>query len=152
MPYMKRFFHLWIAHLSALKRWICGGFGWKCSSTSVIKAFKYLGDLLSKWCIYGLKPRFTTFFWIMVYAVTSYLSDLTFMGWDRMLLDSKQYTIITSITKWKISYVPLDPVAEYLHMLELNNRLRVGWKTPPNLKFKLKIQTQISNSNLNFKD
>ena len=35
-------------------------------------------------------------------------------------------------------------------MLDLNTRLRYGWKTLPNLKFKLKFQTQISNSNLNF--
>ena len=47
-----------------------------------------------------------------------------------------------AITKWNIAYVPLDPVAEYIHMLDLNNRLRVGWKTLPNLKFKLKFQTQ----------
>ena len=36
-------------------------------------------------------------------------------------------------------------------MLDLNTRLCVGWKTLPNLKFKLKFQTQISNSNLNSK-
>ena len=57
-----------------------------------------------------------------------------------------------SITKWRISYIPLNPVADYLHVLYLNTRLRVGWKTLPNLNFKLKFQTQISNSNLNFKN
>ena len=36
-------------------------------------------------------------------------------------------------------------------MLDLNTRHRVGLKTLPNLKFKLKFWTQISNSNLNFK-
>ena len=55
------------------------------------------------------------------------------------------------ITKWQIVYVPLDPVTDYVHILDLNIRLRVGWKTLPNLNFKLKVQTQISNSNLNFK-
>ena len=52
-----------------------------------------------------------------------------------------------TITKWNISSVPLNPVADYIHMLDLNTRLRVGWKTLPNLKisnlnFKLKVQTQ----------
>ena len=36
--------------------------------------------------------------------------------------------IIISITKGHISYVPLDLVAEYAHILDLNTRLRVGWK------------------------
>ena len=36
-------------------------------------------------------------------------------------------------------------------MLDLNTRMRVGWKTLPNLNFKLKFQTQISNSNLKFR-
>ena len=35
----------------------------------------------------------------------------------------------TKITKWQIAYVPLDLVADYIHMLNLNTRLRVGWKT-----------------------
>ena len=56
-----------------------------------------------------------------------------------------------SITKGQISYVPLNPVADYVHILDLNTRPRVGWKTLPNLNFKLKLQTEISNSNLNFK-
>ena len=56
-----------------------------------------------------------------------------------------------TITKWHISYVPLDPVADSVHMLDLNTRLRVGLKKLLNLKFKLKFQTQISHSNLNFK-
>ena len=52
-----------------------------------------------------------------------------------------------TITKWQIAYIPLNQVANYVHMLHLNNRLRVGWKTLPNLKFsnlnfKLKVQTQ----------
>ena len=34
---------------------------------------------------------------------------------------------------------------------DLNTRLRVGWKTLPNLNFKGKFQSQISKSNLNFK-
>ena len=53
--------------------------------------------------------------------------------------------------KYKIAYVPLDPVADYVYLSDLNTRLRVGCKTLPNLNFKLKFQTQISNSNLNFK-
>ena len=48
-------------------------------------------------------------------------------------------------------YVPLDPVTDYIYIADLNTRLRVGWKTLPNLNFKLKFQTQISNSKLNFK-
>ena len=55
-------------------------------------------------------------------------------------------------TKDKVAYAPLDPVADYVHILDLSNRLRVGWKTLPNLNFKLKLQIQISNSNLNFKN
>ena len=50
-----------------------------------------------------------------------------------------------------MAYVHLDPVADYVHILELNTRLRVGRKTLPNLNFKLKFQTQIKNSNMNFK-
>ena len=53
--------------------------------------------------------------------------------------------------KDKISYVPLDPVADYVYLSDLNTRLRVGWKTLPDLNFKLKFQAQISSSNLNFK-
>ena len=54
---------------------------------------------------------------------------------------------IIAITKSHISYVPLNPVAKYIHMLNLNTRLRIIWKTLPNLKisnlnFKLKVQTQ----------
>ena len=57
--------------------------------------------------------------------------------------------LIIEINKGQIAYVPLDPVADYVHILDLNTRLRIGWKTLPNLNFKLKFQTQISNSNLN---
>ena len=56
------------------------------------------------------------------------------------------------ITKVQIAYFTLDPVAYYVHILDLNTRLRVGLKTLPNLNFKLKFQTQILNSNLNFKN
>ena len=31
-----------------------------------------------------------------------------------------------SCTKGHIAYVPLDPVAYYVHILDLNTRLRVG--------------------------
>ena len=31
-----------------------------------------------------------------------------------------------AITKQHIAYVPLNPVANYVHILDLNNRLRVG--------------------------
>ena len=44
--------------------------------------------------------------------------------------------------KYKISYVPLDPVADYVYLLDLNTRLCVGWKMLPNLNFKLKVQPQ----------
>ena len=40
----------------------------------------------------------------------------------------------------KISYVPLDSVADYVYIADLNNRLRVCWKILPNLSFKLKFQ------------
>ena len=53
--------------------------------------------------------------------------------------------------KEKIYYVPLDPVSDYVYIADLNTRLRVGWKTLPNLNFKIKFQTQISNSDLNSK-
>ena len=33
-----------------------------------------------------------------------------------------------TINKWQIAYVLLDPVADYVHMLDLNTRLSVGWK------------------------
>ena len=58
---------------------------------------------------------------------------------------------IMEITKWQIAYVPFNPVADFVHMLDLNTWLCVGWKMLPNLKFKLKFQSQISDSNLNFK-
>ena len=51
--------------------------------------------------------------------------------------------------KEKISYSPLDPVAKYAYIEDLNTRLCVSWKTLPDLNFKIKFQTQISNSNLN---
>ena len=44
-----------------------------------------------------------------------------------------------AITKLHISYVPLNPVADYVHMLDLNTGLRIGLKTLHNLKFKLKF-------------
>ena len=50
------------------------------------------------------------------------------------------YTIRT-ITKKQISFVPLEPFANYVHILDLNNRFGVGWKTLPNLNFKFKFQT-----------
>ena len=57
-------------------------------------------------------------------------------------------------SKWKIAYVPLDPVADYIHMLNQNNKETPCWlKNATQLKkFKLKFQTQSSNSNLNFKN
>ena len=58
---------------------------------------------------------------------------------------------IFAITKREISYVPLNPVSDYVHILDLNTRPRVGWKTLPNLNSKLKFQTQISNSNYKLK-
>ena len=58
---------------------------------------------------------------------------------------------IFKIAKEQISYVPLEPVADYVHILDLNTGSCVGWKTLPNLNFELKFQTQISNLNLNFK-
>ena len=53
--------------------------------------------------------------------------------------------------KDKIAYVPLNPVVDYVHILDLNNKLCIGWKTLPNLIFKLKFQNKISNSNFKLK-
>ena len=53
--------------------------------------------------------------------------------------------------KDKISYILLDPVANHVYIEDLSNRLCVGWKTLQTLNFKLEFQTQISNSNFNFK-
>ena len=53
------------------------------------------------------------------------------------------------LPKDKIVYVPLNPVANYMYISNLNTRLCVGSKTLSNLSFKLKFQTQIPN--LNFK-
>ena len=94
MPAVKWFFYVWIARLAALVWWICGCFSWNLSSTSVIRVFKALRDLLSKWCSYGLKPCLTSFYCIALYTVSSFVSDLLFMGWDRMAFASTQYTII----------------------------------------------------------
>ena len=45
------------------------------------------------------------------------------------ILDVDEYVNnVTAITKWQIAYVPLEPVAEYIHMLNVNTILRVGWK------------------------
>ena len=44
--------------------------------------------------------------------------------------------------KENVAYVPLEPVSDYAYMADLNTRLCVGWKTLPNLNFKLKFQTQ----------
>ena len=42
--------------------------------------------------------------------------------------------------KDKIAYVTLDPVSDYAYIADLNTRHCVGWKTLPNLNFKLKFQ------------
>ena len=42
--------------------------------------------------------------------------------------------------KDKISYIPLDPVANHVYIEDLSNRLCVGWKTLQNLNFKLEYQ------------
>ena len=53
--------------------------------------------------------------------------------------------------KDKIYYIHLDPCADYVSIVYLNTRLCDGWITLHNLNLKLKFQTQILNSNLNFK-
>ena len=57
----------------------------------------------------------------------------------------------TNHQKENIVYVPLHSVTDYVYIADLNTRLRVVWKTLPNSNFKIKFQTQISNSSLNFK-
>ena len=42
--------------------------------------------------------------------------------------------------KYNISYVTINPFADYVYIVELNTRVHVGWKTLPNLNFKLKFQ------------
>ena len=37
-----------------------------------------------------------------------------------------------NLQKENIAYVPLDPVADYVYIADLNTRLHVGWKTLPN--------------------
>ena len=61
-------------------------------------------------------------------------------------------TIDLQSPKDKVYYVPLDPVADYIYISDLNIRLPVGWKLLPNLNIKLKFQTKISNSKLNFQN
>ena len=39
--------------------------------------------------------------------------------------------------KDKIAFTPINPVANYIYIADLNTRLCVGWKTLPNLNFKL---------------
>ena len=65
-PTMKWFLHMCTTRLATLTWKICGGISWNLSSTSVINIFKDLGYSLSKWCSYGFKPHFTSFFWIVV--------------------------------------------------------------------------------------
>ena len=52
--------------------------------------------------------------------------------------------------KYNIAYVPLYPVTGYVYIADLNTRLRVGWKTLPNLNFKLRFQTQTWISQLKY--
>ena len=52
--------------------------------------------------------------------------------------------------KYEIAYVSLDPVSDCIYIADLNTRLRVGWKTLPNLNFKLKFQTQTWISKLKY--
>ena len=63
--------------------------------------------------------------------------------------NKKYASQITKRTRLPTS--PPNPVSDYVYMSDLNTRLCVSWKTLPNLNFKLKFQTQISNTNLNLK-
>ena len=47
----------------------------------------------------------------------------------------------TNHQKYKIAYVPLDQFSDYVYIVDLNNRLHVGWKTLPNLNYKPKFKT-----------
>ena len=81
-----------------------------------------------------------------ILEVESILGVKSILGVESILRGDSTIRI-ASITKWQIAYVPLDPVDDYIHMLNLNTILRVGWKMLPNLKFsnlnfKLKVQTQ----------
>ena len=66
------------------------------------------------------------------------LLDLFYDGYPREVGTA----YLDAITKKNISYVPLNPFADYIHILDLNTRLHIGWKTLPNLNFELKFQTQ----------
>ena len=90
----------------------------------------------------GIPPCFPP---VGVYLDCSFARNCIFPCWGFTIILISRVT--TSITKWQIAYVPLDPVADYIHMLNLTIRLCVGWKTLPNFKnsnlnFKLKVQTQ----------
>ena len=73
--------------------------------------------------------------------------SLVFHSW---LLFKKVLGLKTTVDRFRsyyhhkdnISYFPLNPVSDYVYIAELNTRIRVGWKTLPNLNFKLKFQTQ----------
>ena len=53
-----------------------------------------------------------------------FVGEYIFCRWGFTILLLSWVT--TSITKGHIAYVPLDPVAYYVHILDLNTRLRVG--------------------------
>ena len=61
---------------------------------------------------------------IRVYSDYSFVGDHIFPRWGFTILLLSWGT--TSIGKLKIAYVPLDPVADYVHKLDLNTRLRAG--------------------------
>ena len=42
------------------------------------------------------------------------------------------FYITTKHQKYKIAYIPLNPVANYVYIADLIIKLRVGWKTLPN--------------------
>ena len=47
----------------------------------------------------------------------------------------------TNHQKYKIYYFSLHPFPDYVYIVDLNNRLHVGWKTLPNLNYKPKFKT-----------
>ena len=59
-------------------------------------------------------------------CVSAWLSISVLSASTKILLPSSHVWQALAITKVYIDYVPLNPVADYVHILDLKTRLRVG--------------------------
>ena len=75
------------------------------------------------------------------------MGSFVMTAWNLMYL----FFFAVGISKGKIAYVPLEPFADYVHILDLNTRLCIVWKKLSNLNFKPKFQTQILKSKFKLK-